>query len=106
MIFGGWNYDASDSVQKLKNDIEISKISIENSETNEVLPRSDFFVVNGTEVDNDVLPHIKLLQGHQDIIQCDTQSEKFDWIKCSKKPPIIAVVPKQREPEEEVRINY
>ena len=52
-----------ESVCKLKNAEEIADIVVE--EMNEVsLPKADFFIVTGTDLNSKIFPQIKLIKGH------------------------------------------
>jgi hypothetical protein len=75
LIFGGWNYESNDNVLKLTNHDDISRTVIEKvkgtSDEFIKLPRPDFFIVNGVELCSQLIPHIKLIRGHQFTIQLD-----------------------------------
>ena len=66
LVYGGWNIHSVDTVYKLTNDEELNLMLLEPTTTD--LPKPDFFIVNGTEINSQLFPHIKLIKGHQTII--------------------------------------
>jgi hypothetical protein len=86
LIFGGWNYTSYDQIYKLTNNFDINNCTIEEQENK--LPRGDFYIVNGCEI-NSLFENIKLIKGHQDILQLDTSSISFTYPRAMvpKDPP-------------------
>ena len=75
LIYGGWNYTSYSTTLKLRNSPCLENITIQQVQNQDGekshLPRGDFYIVNGCEIDSQILPNIKLIRGHQDTLQLD-----------------------------------
>ena len=66
LVYGGWNYNSFDNVSKLRNHEDIERITLEKVVACSNLPKSDFFVSTGLEIETEDCWKVK---GHSHIFE-------------------------------------